>query len=157
MFILRSLGLVLGLAALAGCTTNNPQAPANIKGTVTYNGTPVPAGTVVFHTADQGTYSTRLTTNGSFEVRDVPKGKMAVTIETESVNPAKKKEQAYGGDKGAKQYAERLAAEGQAAANKTPPEQYMKIPSKYAEKGTTPLNIDVAAGAQVQNFTLTDD
>jgi hypothetical protein len=149
--------VTLGLAALAGCTTNNPQAPARISGTVTYNGTPVPAGTVVFHTAEQGTYSTRLTTNGTFEIRDVPKGKMAVTIETESVNPAKKPQEAYGGSKGAKQYAERLAAEGKAAADKTPPEQYMKIPSKYADKETTPLSIEAAAGAQVQNFTLTDD
>jgi hypothetical protein len=156
VFTLRFLGLALGLAALAGCTTN-PQAPARISGTVTYKGSPVPAGTVVFHTPEQGSYAARLNTDGTYEVRDVPKGKMTVTVETESVNPNKKNPETYGGSKGAKQYAERLAAEGRAAAEKTPPEQYMKIPSKYADRETTPLSIDAAAGAQIQNFPLTDD
>ena len=156
MHNLRFVGLAIGLVAFAGCTAN-PQAPARISGTVTYKGSTVPAGTVVFHTADQGSYSARLNSSGAYEVRDVPTGKLAVTVETESVNPKKKKEPEYGGSKGAKQYAERLAAEGNAAANKAPPEQYMQIPSRYADREKTPLKIDIVAGTQVQNITLTDD
>jgi hypothetical protein len=140
---------------LAGCTAN-PQAPGRITGNVSYKGSPVPAGSVVFHTPEQGSYPAQLSADGSYEVRDVPKGKLVVTIETESVNPAKKPK-AYGGEKGAKMYKERLAAEGNSAAEKAPPQQYVKIPTKYGVRAKSPLSVEVVAGSQSHNFTLTDD
>jgi len=153
--LLPILCLALGLGFFAGCTAN-PQAPAQISGAVTYKGNPLPAGTVIFHSAEQGSYRALLNADGTYEVRDVPTGKLVVTIETESVNPAKKPKE-YAGGKGAKQYQERLAAEGRGAASKTPPQEYVKIPPRYTNREKSPLSIDAVAGTQVQNFTLTDD
>lgn len=156
MRIIRlTMGFTLAASFLVGCTAN-PQAPARITGSVTYKGGPVPAGTVVFHTTEQGSYAAQLSADGSYEVRDVPKGKLVVTVETESVNP-NTKTKAYGGDKGSKMYEERLRAEGRAAAEKAPPQQYVKIPAKYADQEKSPLNVEVSAGSQTHNFTLTDD
>ena len=154
MFKLRRLlwfALFAGL--LTGCTAN-PQAPARITGTVTYKGSPVPAGTVVFHTENMGLYASPLKADGTYEVHDVPKGAFVVTVETESVNP-KKKAKDYGG-KGDKGYQERIAAEGNSAANKAPPQTYVQIPSKYANAKTSGLSVTAEAGSQAHDFTLTD-
>jgi hypothetical protein len=149
--ILIAPALALGL--MLGCEAN-PQAPARIKGTVTYKGDPLPAGTVMFHTTDMGSYPAVLSPDGTYTIRDVPKGKVVVTIETESANPKTKKAD-YGG-KGGKDYAERLAAE-KGAAERMPPPKYVKIPRKYADREQSPLNFEARAGDQVHNFTLTDD
>ena len=110
-----ALFVAICLSLIAGCSGGgNPQAPARISGQVTYNGTAVPAGTIVFHSEDKGSYPAPIT-DGRYEVTDVPTGDLKVTVETESVNPAKKKPD-YAGGKGAKDYAERLAAEGNTAA-----------------------------------------
>jgi len=131
------LCLTLAFGLMAGCQAN-PQAPAHISGTVTY----------------KGSYASPLGPNGAYEVRDVPKGALVVTVETESVNP-KKKQQDYGG-KGAKGYAERMAGEGKAAADKAPPQSYLRIPGQYANAKTSTLSITAESGTQVHNFELTD-
>jgi len=148
------LCLVVLFGLIAGCTTN-PLAPARVSGKVTYKGAAVPAGNIVFHSQDQGSYRCALTTDGSYEIRDVPKGPMVVTVETESVNP-NKKVQGYGSDKGAKDYQARMAAEGKAASEKMPDQTYLKIPGKYAVAQTSPLNVTLEAGSNTHSFDLTD-
>jgi len=145
---------LLVVCLLAGCT-RNPLAPAQIRGTVTYKGSPVPAGTVSFHSPDKGTYSGPLNADGTYEIRDVPTGTLVVTVETETINP-KNKPKMFGGAKGAKQYAERLAAEGKAASEKTPPQPYVAIPKNYGAAAKSPLKVTVDAGRQSHDFTLTD-
>lgn len=147
------LWFALCAGLLTGCTANS-QAPARITGTVTYKGSPVPAGNITFHTDTEGIYASPIRADGTYEVHDVPKGEFVVTVETESVNP-KKKVKDYGG-KGAKGYQERIAAEGNSAANKAPPQTYVQIPSKYANAKTSGLTVTAEAGSQVHNFTLTD-
>ena len=80
---------------------------------------------------------------------------MKVTVETESVNPAKKAPE-YGEGKGAKMTKERMAAEGTAAAAKAPPREYRFVPGKYADPNTTPLTVTIQSGSQVHSFSLTD-
>jgi hypothetical protein len=151
LLLLLCFALFTGL--LTGCTANS-QAPSHISGTVSYKGSPVPGGTITFHSDGEGIYSYALSADGKFAVRNIPKGALLVTVETESVNP-KKKVKDYGG-KGDKQYQERIAAEGNSAANKTPPPAYVHIPSKYANAKTSGLTITAAAGDQVHDFNLTD-
>ncbi len=156
---MRRFGTLLGAAALlalplVGCT-HNPQAPARVGGRITYKGSPVPAGTVMFHTPDKGIYPGPLNAEGTYEILDVPTGELVVTVETETINP-KKKAPDYAGGKGAKMYAERVAAEGNTAALKAPPQQYVRIPPKYADPKQSPLRATLQAGRQSQDFTLTD-
>jgi hypothetical protein len=144
---------LLCLALIAGCSGNTVQAPAKVSGQVTYKGAALPAGTIHFHSEDKGIYRSPLAQDGTFEVVDIPKGTMVVTVETESVNPAKKAPD-YGGGKGAADYAKRIAAEGIQAKQSTA--QYVKIPKKYASAKTSPLTVTVEAGRQTKQFDLTD-
>jgi hypothetical protein len=149
------LALVLGL--VAGCGTNSA-TPARVSGTVTYNGQPVKAGNISFHT-DKGSYSSSLSATGTYEIVDLPMGSAAVTIETESQNPDKKA-QAYGGGMGPKMDPGKMAGGAPAGAGGKSKEEmaalYVKIPAKYADPKTTTLNVTLERGRQVKNFDLTD-
>jgi hypothetical protein len=159
MMLTLRLGLcaALPLVLLVGCSSSrNPQAQAKVSGAVTYKGTPVPAGSITFHVEKGASYGVPLGEGGTYEVSDMPTGEMVITVETESVNPAKKAPD-YGGGKGAKMYAERLAAEGKGmAAAKEPTREYRKIPLKYGKTQTSPLTFTVEAGRNVKNIDLTD-
>src|SRR5438105_665858 len=107
------LGLyfALFLGLVAGCSSGkNPEAPARVSGVVTYQGKPVPGGVIGFHPAGKAAYSSAIGADGTYEVVDLPIGEMAVTVETESVNPARKS-QTYGGAAGEKIKAVRMKAE----------------------------------------------
>ncbi len=158
MFKLR-LGLLVAvfLALVAACSSRNPQAPGKISGHVTYKGSPVPAGSIAFHSSEgKGVYGCPLGSDGAYEILDLPAGAMVVTVETDSVNP--KKAPDYPGakkaGKGAQLDAERLAAEGK--GKQAPSGPYVKIPAKYGDPKTSPLNVTIEAGKQVKEFELTD-
>jgi hypothetical protein len=169
--------LLLGVAV--GC--GGSQTPASIRGKVTYKGTPLPGGTLMFFT-DNGQYSTTVQTDGSgtYSIKDVPVGSAVVTIETETFNP-KNENPEYGaemkgGAKGkgppkggeSKFKAERMAVEGKGGGGgggsggfgPAPPEElaklYMKIPAKYSDKRTSGLKIDIARGENTKDFELSD-
>lgn len=146
---------VLGLAVLVGCS-RNPQAPGKVSGRVTYKGNPVTGGTIRFFSEDKGAYSCELADDGTFEIADIPTGKLTVTVETEHLNPSKKPPD-YGG-KGDAMYAERMAAEQKKGMNIRPKgesrEAYVKIPSKYANAKTSPLTITIEPGRQVKEIEL---
>jgi hypothetical protein len=148
--------LTLGLSV--GCSAN-PNAPAKVAGKVTYNGKPLPAGSVTFHSEDKGDYSSALTEDGSYTISDLPAGKMTVTVETETYNP-KKKGPAYGGAKGAaidKEYAEAMSkAGGQMGGHSDATKNYIKIPAKYAGKDSSELTATLKAGKQTKDFELKD-
>src|SRR4051812_14883480 len=103
-----ALVVALALGLVAGCVKNR-QAPAKVSGSVTYKGNPVPAGNIAFH-SDKGTYRASLGEDGTYEIADVPIGELVVTVETGSYDPNKKAPD-YGGGKGSKMYAQRIAAE----------------------------------------------
>jgi hypothetical protein len=150
------LCVVLLLGLLAGCGARNSQAPASVSGTVTYDGAPVPAGSITFHIENKGIYGAQLQSNGSYRITDMPDGHARVTVETESVNP-KRKLRTYAGAKGAKvdkDYLEAMKKMG-APMKESPPQQYMPIPPAYAAVGTTPLTADIVAGSQSLRFDLT--
>jgi len=152
---LRLFAAVTLCVLAVGCGSKNPNAPARVSGQVLYKGSPVPGGAIAFHTEQKTVYATRLDDNGAYEVLDVPAGPLTVTVETESANPSKKVA-AYGGDKGAKGYAERLAKEGKAAQGKSNSGKYRKIPAKYADPKTSRLSVTLDTGSNKQNFELTD-
>jgi hypothetical protein len=146
------------LALLAGCASRNPHAPGKVSGQVTYKGNPVPGGTIQFHVEGKAPYASALGKDGTYEITDVPTGEMVVTVETEFLNPARKGASAYGGDKGAKDYAARMKAEMQAGApvKQATVGQYVKIPKKYGNSKTSPLTVTLEAGRQLKSFDLAD-
>ena len=150
------LALPLFLAVALGCSAS--QTPALVQGKVTYNGSPVNAGTITFHSEAGGIYTRTLMASG-FSLTDLPEGSMVVTIETESVNPAPKKDQAYVGRADpSNEYQKRMEQMGkrpQAAQNTSG--EYVKIPAKYASKEKSPLRVTITKGTNDFTFDLKDD
>jgi len=85
---------LVAFVVLLGCgQKRNPNAPANVTGKVTYKGSPVKGGNLTFHPSGGGVYSFTIRPDGTYSATDMPDGEMAVTINTESLNPAKKEKQ----------------------------------------------------------------
>ncbi len=143
------------LAVLAGCSKTSPHAPARVSGRVTYNGKAVPGGNITFHSEGKGSFAGALDDNGTFEITDLPTGPMVVTVETESLNP-KTAAPSYGGDKMSKMremMQKKMGVNAAAAAAKV----YRKIPRKYADRKTSPLNnVNVESGRNSYEFELKD-
>jgi hypothetical protein len=161
------LALPLFFAFAAGCNTSN--TPATVSGKVTYNGQPVPAGSITFHpvsdkSTDQGglgiyNYSIK---DGMYSGTDLPTGEMVVTIETETANPNPTKAKAA--PQGAAKrgdptgdYQKKMQEMGKvpadAATNAGP---YVKIPPRYAVKAKSPLKVTVTKGKNTNDFDLTE-
>lgn len=170
----RILGAGFLLAALTviGCKPGNPDYPVKVSGKVTYNGATVGGGTITFHTADGAPIQAPITQDGTYVIASLPEGTFAVTIETESINPSRKKETygssgggglagKYGGGGGGGGAA---APKGSKAGETSPAPEgtqtvdpiYVKIPGKYNNKSTSGLTATLKKGDQKQNFELTD-
>lgn len=154
----------IGLLFL-GCSKYNPNAAAEVSGKITYNGTPVTGGTIMFQPAGAGdkspggAYPGTIMKDGSYRIAELPAGELIVTIETESLNPDKKSQGPYAPTKD--------KAVGRAApanspipgnAPKGPGEAgvYVKIPEKYKSPSTTPEKRTLKNGKNEENFDLKD-
>jgi hypothetical protein len=151
----RTLLLPLFLVIASGCNKGNPNAPAELHGTVTYKGSPVTAGYVTFYAPnDSGVYSIPIKPDGTYSQTDVPAGDMTITVETESANPNKKKPSEYGGGRGGAQTVS--PKPDNAGAGSSPAGDYVKIPAKYADRKKSGLSYTVTNGKQKHDIELTD-
>jgi hypothetical protein len=107
-------------------------AQTSVAGKVTYNGKPIPAGTVGFVDAGGKTYKANLTEEGNYQLAALKPGEYKVTVETASARPAQ-------GAKGAK------------AAGK-----YVAIPVQYADAKTSAVVCNVQDGKNVFDIALSD-
>jgi hypothetical protein len=88
------LTIVLVVSAFVGCGTSEQviEGRANVSGTVTFDGKPLPAGTIAFQAIDQPASTAVKIRDGAYFTDRVPTGKNAVYIDTSSIqlgNPAK--------------------------------------------------------------------
>lgn len=143
------IGIVAMFSVLGGCGPgSNPNAPATISGKVTYKGAPVSGGTLYFH-AEGIVYPTSIDNDGTYLGRDFPVGDMVVTVDTETVNPARK---GTSYDPQAAKMEEYKPPEGVTVTTAT----YVKIPAKYADKTKSGLKVTITPGKQVKDIELTD-
>jgi hypothetical protein len=160
-------GILCFVLVLVGCNSSNPNAPSSVQGKVTYNGSPVGGGFVHFHFEDGNKMSVPIGNDGTYST-DIMDGTFAVTVDTESVNPAKKQEYLGGGATGAgKQYGKANAApkkaKGKGAEASPMPStgasgefSYVKIPAKYNKQETSGLSVTLKRGKNVYDIPLTD-
>jgi hypothetical protein len=147
---------VSALALLfAGCGPgSNSLAPANVSGSVTKGGKPLPGGTIGFVTPDGNTYSTDIGADGTYSIKDLPDGELVVIVETESVNPDRK------GESGGKDKGRRESVAQQQPPSGYPPsggttsglggdKKYVPINKKYASHKTSPLTHTLKSGRNV--------
>ena len=84
LFTVASLACLGSL--LTGC--GGPVKPSNravAAGTVTYNGAPLPAGTIGFQAADGITKTSAMIKGGQFQTDRAPLGELSVTVDTASI------------------------------------------------------------------------
>jgi len=164
MIATRTILLVLPLSLVlaAGCKTS--RAPSSeVHGKVTYNGKPVSAGNIGFHPKEGAGLGNSLHADGSYSVSGLPAGEYIVTVETETANPDKRKEQVYGAAPGKKgqenpssQYQKMMQQKGVGVVAPQESGAYVKIPEKYADKAKSPLHVTLDKGDNTQNFDLKD-
>lgn len=155
--LLPTLSFLFLISLVNGCGPSKSN-PVELSGTVTYNGQPVTGGTMIFFAKDGGTYPASIHADGSYIATDFPTGELIVTVDTESLNPAKKQEtytgktKMGGGPKG-KEGKMSPVPEGASQGNAG---TYVKIPKVYNDKDKSPLKVTVEAGKQKLNIELKD-
>jgi hypothetical protein len=127
---------------------------------VTFNGQPVKAGNITFHTND-GDYPSPLNVDGTYEINGVAAGPATVTVETESVNP-NKNTPSYGAGRAGAQAMDPSKMQGGAPSGVGGPSKeeqaarYVKIPGRYKESTSSGLTATLSAGKQTLDFNLTE-
>lgn len=145
---LFACSLILPLVAL-GCGQNNSENANVIKGKVTYKGTPVPGGKVeLIPLKGQGSFTAMLKADGSYKIGGIPKGKMKIVVDTETVknmgpqvDVSKMKP-----PPGHSEIPENMKPGGRT--------QYRPIPYKYRHANTTDLTVEITGGPQDHDIEL---
>jgi hypothetical protein len=120
---------VLAAALAAGCSGNRR---VTVEGTVTYKGTPVPAGYLVkFHGPGDHLEVGIIDEGGAYAVTDIPPGEVKVTVEDDPGMPAT-------GTKSA----------GKAAGGK------VAVPRKYMDADTSGLTFTITPGTRRLDLKL---
>lgn len=148
--------VAFGLVLVCGCT-KNPQAPAQVSGTVTFNNQPLRGGTIIFHDKESRAYSAAINEEGGYVLSDLPIGEMAVTVETESLNP-KNESPTYGGARAKGQVADYNPPGAPPKPDPKSEKQrlYVKIPARYGDPKSSQLSTTLKKGKNTAKFDLTD-
>ena len=160
--------LVPALVVFAlGCGKGNPNAPARVKGEVSYKGKgtngvekPLTGGTITFYPQSGPPYSASIHEDGSYELTDVPTGSMVVVVENKSAKGKRADMQEYGKKnagriKGGNQKFELSPGPGQDQSSSNE-DKWFPIPDKYTKKAKSPLTAEVKSGVNSLSFTLED-
>jgi hypothetical protein len=160
---------LLSALVLAGCQEGNPNAPAKVTGRVTYNGSPVTGGSISFHYKDGAITTAAIDGSGNYSAADIQPGEVAVTVETESINPEKPTTEYRGTSAGgmSSKYGKsapggKMLPKGQGMSNSPAPGgttsvlTYVKIPKKYADPTSSGLTYTIEKGTHSKDFALTD-
>ncbi len=149
--------VVLLSGILIGCSGSNAAVPAKVSGKITYKGNPVMGGKLSFVTVDGTGYDGIISPDGTYSCNDLPAGELIVCVNTEGLKPSAAVEAAMNTDMGRKRMA---------VAQKPPPDKagsapdnkslYVKIPAKYANPKTSPLQVTLSRGRNVKDLELTD-
>ncbi len=117
--------LISTLSGCGGRTKIESQRTA-VEGTVAYEGQPLPGGSITFVSAENAEFrvTTMIRHDGSFRVADAPKGLVNITVETESL---------------------RFGA---------PAEDYVQIPTRYADPATSDLVEQIVPDAPALTIEL---
>ena len=171
---LRSITASIFVCCLALASGCSGSARAKVSGVVTYKNAPLKGGNMTLSSDSGGSYSCIIQPDGTYSVTDVATGTYNVTIETESLNPDKKAPKSAVAEKGSQRESEHnkyMEAMGQGsgqnksgagdsgtggASKEDLAKLFTKIPTKYASKTTSGLQIEVGSGATVKEFPLAD-
>jgi hypothetical protein len=122
--IVAFVGVAAGLLQLSGC-----DAKGTVTGKVTFKGTPLLRGAVIFYDRDGENYLGQIQRDGSYTVANIPCGPMRIAV--------------FG--------------RGPAPPPLIPPPGGLPIPKHYGNVSKSGLELDVRPGSQVFMIDLNDD
>jgi hypothetical protein len=136
------------LAALAcgGCGART----GDVWGTVTYQGTPVPAGSIAFLSADKKPVGSAAITNGKYAMTRVPVGKVTVIVLTPPA-PHRGNVPPPPPPRGKRPGKDQPPIEVQPEPNTTP---RVQVPEKYGNPDESDLTYEVQPGTQEHNVAI---
>jgi hypothetical protein len=144
------LGMV-GFGAIFLCANGCAKTGGDVKGTVTFNGTPLNAGTVGLVGADgKNAASGSIEPDGSYFISKAPKGTYTVVVETfepPSTGTAGPIVLPPGVDTSGEKKAE-------LEKNRAPKRERILIPTKYKDPKTSGLSITISGGSQTYDIPL---
>jgi|SRR6516165_7032671 hypothetical protein len=138
VFARSVLACAATLAATVLCAADEKAAKTGtISGNVTYQGKPLPAGIITFHTADGKALAGAIQSDGTYSVAKVPVGRVRVAVTTEVPKPKPRPE-----DK------------PKPPGEKDAPAKVIPIPAKYADPNTSGIVVTVVEGKQTVDIKL---
>jgi hypothetical protein len=174
MKIVSSMVLVSTAAFMTVGCSKTGSSGSSVTGSVTYKGSPVTGGNMLFHGKDKN-YAGNLGPEGKYAALGMPPGEYTVTIDTKSLEKThsgpgkdidtmiKDMEAKFGGKlppEAAKRFEEmRKKMKEEAPKDGDAPTataKYVKIPEKYANPKTSGLTVTVGSGSNQKDFPLTD-
>lgn len=138
---------------VSGCQSKNPNAPAQVGGTVKYKGQPLKGGKVTFHTLEGLGLSAVIRDDGTYTISDIPADDFKISVETESINPATNKPQDYS-QGGHKSQAYNPPGAPANAGKGPDPANYVKIPEKYSKPDTSGLSVTLKPGKNWKDIDM---
>jgi len=147
----RRLGWVVlfGLLVLvSGCSRK-----ASISGKVTYNGLPMPGGYVIFAPVEGGGGGTASIDpkDGSYEILDLPTGKMKIAVKPAQDPAMPRGMNAYGPPKDSGAPADAMKGLNQGSKGS----KYVPVPLEKTDPETSALEVEVKAGKNTHDISLT--
>jgi hypothetical protein len=148
----RASCALVSCAALvfAGCSGGK----GTITGTVTLNGSPLPAGIISFHSevGNKEVFNAPIQ-NGNYSIEGVPAGKARVTVRVAKSGPAPASGAAKGGLPAPSSGGDTGATTPSKSA--TPVVTVSGVPDRYGDPDKSGLELDVQSGSQTFPVTLT--
>ncbi len=138
------------VSTLTACGPTRPET-APVTGKVTFQGRPVPEGTITFYPAEGRSATARLRPDGSYTLTTFDEGDGAIVGSHEVTIEAAR----FAGRPRATSFEEEIAkakSGGQAPAGAGGPQWI--VPERYAVRGTSPLKAEVKSGTNTIDFRL---
>lgn len=140
----KSIAILIFFSAallVAGC---GDYPRSTVRGKITYNGKPVADATIIFLTRDNMTYTAGTKADGSYEVGNIPRGTVTVSIQQALPHIAPRPDPTPMGKAGGAGTGE---SKDQAARNAPPPSEPVAlkspIPSKYMDAKQSGLQFEL--------------
>ena len=119
-----------------------------MSGKVTYNGQPLPGGSIVLHAKEgKQTYTGTIRSDGTFTITDGGQGVMVVTIDNQFLKQNRPDSIPAGVDPKMLENMMPKDAGGR---------QYVPIPEKYSNAKTSPLTWEIKTSGESKDFDLND-
>jgi hypothetical protein len=150
-FAFFASGLAVLILCQAGCLKST--ARTTVSGKVTFQGKPVPAGTVSFFATDKRTSLAVINADGTYSMGDAPVGDVTITVQTPPRGMAGRLSGTTKPPPGMKMPEEMIPKDQPAIV--TDPSKWVELPKKYADVQSSPLKYTVKAGPQEHDIELT--